>query len=259
MISDNLKSSYNNYLKTAKIEELESLSAFYSNTDPISAESTIIFFDFLRHIAVDSSFRDKWFKLQPSFSNLKDNSEIQQESLFKIVLGILSDNNLEILNQRGKKGQVWYLFANAVASYCSYNQYYFVTQDALEILNKNININKPTSRSKIFNIRNNGKKMLTFEHMCPATQLIDYMIEAKINFNKGFSKIQFESQVLSLLKSYGTVSIITQEENKRLKGELRNRLNSNIPSSTERLLERYEKANIKITDNLIPVFGKMYR
>lgn len=110
MISDNLKLSYNNYLKTAKIEELESLSAFYSNTDPISAESTIIFFDFLRHIAVDSSFRDKWFKLQPSFSNLKDNSEIQQESLFKIVLGILNDNNLEFLNQRGKKGQVWYLF-----------------------------------------------------------------------------------------------------------------------------------------------------
>lgn len=255
--------SYESYSKAAKLEGNESNTPYYINNRnivPVKLE----FIQFLHLISVDKEFRKIWWPTAPSFDNLKDNSVMQQESLMKIILGILNDSNLKELNQYGKRGQVLYLFANAVASYSSYNHYYFISNEALSVVKNNgIDVSSPVTRSKIFNIRHNKNKLLTFEHMCPSTQLIKLLIKLRedheIEKNKS-SNLTLEEKILEKFYDYGLVSIITKDEDEELnRQKLRTHISFDYETSTFNMLDRYKKADIELSKTLIPVYGKMYR
>lgn len=260
-----IKKAYESYLKTAKLESNESNTPYYINNRNI-VPVKIEFKQFLHLISVDKEFRKTWWETAPSFKNLKDNSLMQQDSLMKIIMGILKDSNLKELNQYGKRGQVLYLFANAVASYSSYNHYYLISTKALSVLkNNDIDVSSPVTRSKIFNIRAelpDRKKLLTFEHMCPSTQLIKLLIELRENHesrkNKS-SNLSLDDKVLEKFYEYGLVCIITKDEDMNLTGKLRTDLSFSSKTSTFNMLDRYEKAKIELAETLIPVYGKMYR
>lgn len=262
MIEKLIRESFEKYLKVAEIESNESNMPYYINQRNIVPEK-VDFFQFLHSISVDKKFREWWWETAPSFENLNDNSFMQQDSLMKIIIGILNDPNLKELNQNGKKGQVLYLFANAVASYSSYNHYYLISTEALSVLKKNdIDVSSPVTRSKIFHIRHNRKKLLTFEHMCPSTQLIKLLIKLRENHESGENKssnLSLDEKILEKFYEYGLVCIITKDEDMRLKGKLRTDLSFSSKTSTFNMLDRYEKANIELAKTLIPVYGKMYR
>jgi|TARA_B110000285_G_scaffold104516_1_gene118976 hypothetical protein len=262
MIEKLIRESFQKYLKVAEIESNESNMPYYINQRNIVPEK-VDFFQFLHLISVDKEFRNKWWKTAPLFGGLKDNSLIQQDSLMKIIIGILNDPNLKDLNQHGKKGQVLYLFGNAVASYSNYNHYYLISKEALLVLkNNDIDVSSPVTRSKIFDIRHNRKKLLTFEHMCPSSQLIKLLIELRENHESGKNKssnLSLNEKILEKFYDYGLVCIITKDEDMGLKGKLRTDLSFSSKTSTSNMLDRYEKANIELANTLIPVYGKMYR
>ena len=257
-----IKEAYESYLKIAKLESNESNTPYYINNRNI-VPVKIEFEQFLHSVSVDKEFREKWWKTAPSFENLNDNSVMQQDSLMKIIMGILKDSNLKELNQYGKRGQVLYLFANAVASYSSYNHYYLISTEALSVLkNNDIDVSSPVTRSKIFNIRHNRKKLLTFEHMCPSTQLIKLLIKLRENHESGenyLSNLSLDEKILEKFYEYGLVCIITKDEDVRLKGKLKTELSFSSKTSTFNMLDRYKQANIELVKTLIPVYGKMYR
>ena len=257
-----IKEAYESYLKIANLESNESNTPYYINNRNI-IPTKIKFKQFLHLISVDKEFRERWWETAPSFENLNDNSLMQQDSLMKIIMGILKDSNLKELNQYGKKGQVLYLFANAVASYSSYNHYYLISAEALSVLkNNDIDVSSPVTRFEIFNIRHNRKKLLTYEHMCPSTQLIKLLIKLRENHVSGENKsssLSFDEKILEKFYEYGLVCIITKDEDMRLKGKLRTDLSFSTKTSTFNMLDRYEKANIELAETLIPVYGKMYR
>lgn len=262
MIEKLIRESFQKYLKVAEIESNESNMPYYINQRNIVPEK-VDFFQFIHLISVDKEFRNKWWKTAPLFDGLKDNSLIQQNSLMKIIIGILNDPNLKDLNQHGKKGQVLYLFGNAVASYSNYNHYYLISKEALLVLkNNDIDVSSPVTRSKIFDIRHNRKKLLTFEHMCPSSQLIKLLIELRENHESGKNKssnLSLNEKILEKFYDYGLVCIITKDEDMGLKGKLRTDLSFSSKTSTSNMLDRYEKANIELANTLIPVYGKMYR
>jgi hypothetical protein len=217
----------------------------------------------MRQITVNVDFSKQWMEYQTSlFDGLRDNSPIQQETLLSIITAFLKDNNLKEIEKNGK-GQVWYLFANAVASYSSYNRYYWISKEAMKVLDDEKINTFPVTRSKIFQIRDDDrKKVLTFEHMCPATQLIKFLLSAKAECGKHPDDVQFEGEIKKIMDDYGLVAIITKEEDKKLSGNWKSKVNekfSDIP--LERMLNRYEneKVKIELEDKIIPVYGKMYR
>ena len=93
-----IKEAYESYLKIAKQESNESNTPYYINNRNI-VPVKIEFEQFIHSISVDKEFREKWWKTAPSFENLNDNSMMQQDSLMKIIIGILKDSNLKELNQ----------------------------------------------------------------------------------------------------------------------------------------------------------------
>jgi hypothetical protein len=197
---------------------------------------------------------------------LRDNSELQQESLLRLISAFVQDENIDKILTTGK-GQFWYLFANAVASFSNYNYYYWTSKEALRVLEQNgIEGLDPVSRSKIFQIRKDGKKLLVFEHMCPATQLIRLILEQKEfilkNHNK-WSKLSLNDSIKrmieKLLHDYGLVAIVTKEEDQNLRGDWRNKLDFSSPGAMSQMMHRYESVGIKLEKKLIPVYGKMYR
>jgi len=257
--------AFDDYSRTANIERDESISRSVRNHWPdLSLQ------EFRRLLSVDANFRKNYDPNYESNLNLtknRDNSFRQQRVLLRIIQTILEDENLPEIRKSGK-GQVWYLLGNAVASYSSYNPYYWISTSALIVLNEyGIDVNRPVSRSKIFQIRKKDrKKILTFEHMCPSSQLIDLLIEKvgsiSVNINQG-SYLSKEDQILKAIKlffkEYGLVAIITKDEDSKLVGDLRTKLDTNIAISLDRMLNRYNKSGITLADDLIPVFGKMYR
>ena len=73
-----------------------------------------------------------------------------KESLLLIIISFFEKVDLKEIRKTGK-GQVWYLLANAIASYCSYNSYYWLSMDAKRILMMNsFNLNCAHSRNSIF-------------------------------------------------------------------------------------------------------------
>ena len=221
--------------------------------------SNIEIFNYNHKLCVDGDFRYicSEYDYPPRYL---ENSEVQKEILLNIILTVLEDSNLDKINQHGKKGQVWYLFGNAIASYSSHNPFYLISESASKILTKEgIVIDKPISRSKIYNLKNNNKKVLTFEHMCPSSQLIKYLISLKENYTQK-QNINFKLKVMELMKNYGLVSVITQEENNIINDKkLRSSLLDDYNDPLLKMINRYEKCNIKLHEKLIPVYGKMYR
>lgn len=144
---------------------------------------------------------------------------------------------------------------------------YWVSSKALEILhNHEINGVSPVTRNKIFQIRHQGKKLLVFEHMCPATQLIKLILKQKDlikNTHNKWSRLTLDTSikimVQELLHDYGLVAIVTKEEDQNLRGELRNELDLTKEDSLNQMLNRYQAAGIFLEKKLIPVYGKMYR
>ena len=258
MINIELNKSFSKFRKENS-KELQSILTVNNSNRNLNIEN-IEFFYFLHKLSVSSEFRDKWFNIS-HFNNIKDNSTIQQSSLLKIIITILEDENLNHFNNRGNKGQVWYLFANAVASYSSHNPYYMISEKSIKILNNfQINFKKPISRSKIFNVRDNGKKLLTFEHMCPSTYLIKKMIEYRVKFFENNNQKTFKEEIKTILESYGLVSIITKEEDDMInKNNLRTNLYEITNSGLINMYYRYKISNIKLSETLVPVYGKMYR
>lgn len=214
-------------------------------------------FENYHKICVDGDFRSLCSKYNYPSTYL-ENSEVQKEILLSIILAVLEDPNLDKINQKGKKGQVWYLFGNAVASYSSHNPFYLISESASKILDKEgIVPDKPIRRSKIYHLKNNNKKLLTFEHMCPSAQLIKELISLKENYTQNKN---LKLKVKELMENYGLVSVITQDENKIINdNKLRSSLLDDYKDPLLKMINRYEKCNIKLHEELIPVYGKVYR
>lgn len=222
--------------------------------------------EFMREICVNPIFRNKWYTSQDLFNGLKDNSVIQQKSLLRLILTVVQDENINEIRSSGK-GQVWYLFANAVASYSSYNNFYWISQGASKVLvDYDIDSSKPVTRNRIFQIRRERKKLLVFEHMCPATQLIYLILEKKRFIQEEYSQYSqcsinelIDKMIKKLLREYGLVAIVTKEEDNKLSGSLRNKLDLSKHGSLPQMMNRYDSAGIGLENKLIPVYGKMYR
>lgn len=247
-----------------KQEELHFLYNNYRSST--NSNTSLSIWEFMGKLTTNQDFRIKFGK-DDFFDNEKDNSRLQQDSLLNIILAITLDVNINRI-QEGGKGQVWYLFANAVASFASYNPYYWVSEQASEQLKRrNIDDSIPISRSKIFQVRNEErKKIFLFEHLCPATHLIKLIlartqkIREEANTSNNFEvKIQIASEIKKLFQDYGIVAVITKEEDAKLKSTLRTRLDSSISNPMEQMLTRYKTADISLCEKMIPVFGKMYR
>ena len=247
-----------------KKEELHHL--FNSYQTSAYSNSSLSIWEFMGKLTTDQDFRIK-FGGNSLLENGKDNSKLQQDTLLNIILAITLDNNIKKIQESGK-GQVWYLFANAVASYASYNPYYWVSEQASEYLKYlNVEDSTPVSRSKIFQIRTpERKKIFLFEHLCPATHLIELILARTQGLRDDLSKldnsemkIQVASEIKKLFQDYGIVAVITKEEDAKLKSTLRTRLDSSISNPMEQMRARYDSAGISLCEKLIPVFGKMYR
>jgi hypothetical protein len=163
-----------------KQEELHLLFNNYRTS--VRSNDSLSIWEFMGKLTTDQDFRMKFGKATP-FEKAKDNSDLQQDSLLNIILSITLDRNIKKIQASGK-GQVWYLFANAVASYASYNPFYWVSKNASEHLEKlQVDISIPISRSKIFQIRTlERKKIFLFEHLCPATYLIELILDRTQEF-----------------------------------------------------------------------------
>ena len=247
--------------KSTMLKDFEKCFLAYQKNEARENDDDIIW-EFMHLITVNVKFSKKWMKLsEPQkllIKDLRDNSPIQQETLLRIITKFLEDENLEKI-ESGGKGQVWYLFANAVASYSSYNRYYWISKGAMEVLEANkINTSSPVTRSKIFQIRDaDRKKILTFEHMCPVTQLIEFLLSEKQKDKKVTLK-----RVKTIMEDYGLVAIITKKEDKKLSGTWKSTVNvESSKTPLKRMLNRYdnEKLKIDLEKKLIPVYGKMYR
>jgi len=94
--------------------------------------------------------------------------------------------------------------------------------------------------------------------MCPATQLIEYMIKLKNNRTKWSNK-SLEIEIKNLLMEYGLVAILTKIEDKNIPSNLTKKLNNIKMKSSEKMLDRYNQADIVLEKTLITVYGKMYR
>ena len=94
--------------------------------------------------------------------------------------------------------------------------------------------------------------------MCPATQLIEYMIKLKNNRTK-WSYKSLEIEIKNLLMEYGLVAILTKIEDKNIPSNLTKKLNNIKMKSSEKMLDRYNQADIVLEKTLITVYGKMYR
>ncbi len=247
-----------------KKEELHHLLNTYRSST--NSNPSLSIWEFMGKLTTDQDFRIKFGK-DDFFDREKDNSRLQQDSLLNIILAITLDVNINRIQESGK-GQVWYLFANAVASYASYNPYYWVSEQASEQLKqRNIEDSIPISRFKIFQVRNKErKKIFLFEHLCPATHLIELILartqglrDDLSKLNNSEVKIQIVSEIKKLFQDYGIVAVITKEEDAKLKSTLRTRLDSSISNPMEQMRARYKTAGISLCEKLIPVFGKMYR
>ena len=245
-------------------EELQDLLSYYHTK--VNLNNPLTIWDFMGKLTTNRDFRIQLGKAT-LFENAKDNSNLQQDLLLNIIVGITLDSNIKRIQDTGK-GQVWYLFANAVASYASYNPFYWVSENASEHLEKlQIDVSIPISRSKIFQIRTpDRKKIFLFEHLCPATYLIELILDRTQEFRDDSSKLdklevkaQVVSEIKKLFQDYGIVAVITKEEDAKLKSTLRTRLDSSISTPMEQMRARYETAGISLCEKLIPVFGKMYR
>jgi len=247
-----------------KQEELHLLFNTYRTS--VRSNDSLSIWEFMGKLTTDQDFRMKFGKATP-FEKAKDNSDLQQDSLLNIILSITLDRNIKKIQASGK-GQVWYLFANAVASYASYNPFYWVSEQASEQLKYlNVEDSTPVSRSKIFQIRTpERKKIFLFEHLCPATHLIELILARTQGLRDDLSKLdnsevkaQVASEIKKLFQDYGIVAVITKEEDAKLKSTLRTRLDSSISNPMEQMRARYDSAGISLCEKLIPVFGKMYR
>ena len=261
----NVENAFKKFLHAQEIERRESHTAYYSEQSELIFSISSIW-EFMREVCVNAAFRNHWYDPPEFFEGLKDNSELQQESLLRLISAFVQDENIDKIRTTGK-GQFWYLFANAVASFSNYNNYYWTSKEALKVLEQNgIDGSVPVSRSKVFQIRKDGKKLLVFEHMCPATQLIRLILEQKKfilkNHNK-WSQLSLNDSIKrmieNLLHDYGLVAIVTKEEDLNLKGDWRNKLDFSEPDALSQMMYRYESAGIQLDKKLIPVYGKMYR
>jgi hypothetical protein len=196
-------------------------------------------------------------------------SDLQKEILLDIITHILIDPRIREIERSGK-GQVWYLLANAVASYASYNHLYWLSTEAMSLLRQeNIDYKKPLTRYSLFNIRDagvkRGAKKLTFEHMCPATHLIDEILneislQDSGNYQNQSTYTGAKEIVSSLLDSYSVVAVITKLEDGRIPKEYRSKLGGDIDTPPlDRMINRYNASGICLEQTLLVVYGKMYR
>lgn len=261
----NVENTFKKFLHAQEIERRESHTAYYSEQSELIFSISSIW-EFMREVCVNPIFRDRWYAPTEFLQGFKDNSQLQQESLLRLISAFVQDENIDKIRASGK-GQFWYLFANAVASFSNYNNYYWTSKEALKVLEQNgIDGSDPVSRSKIFQIRKDGKKLLVFEHMCPATQLIRLILEQKkfiLNNHNKWSQLSLNDSIKrmieELLHDYGVIAIITKEEDLNLKGDWRNNLDFSEPDALSQMMHRYDAVGIELVKKLIPVYGKMYR
>lgn len=178
-----------------------------------------------------------------------------------------TDSRIDEIYRTGK-GQTWYLFANAVASFSSYNRYYGISTGALEIIvERKIDLGKPVSRRSLFDIRDsNGEKILTYEHLCPATYMIEILlssVKSIIEEYRGKDSNELENKIRLCIKErmikYGMVAVITKKEDSQLNGFLKYKLRTNQARPIDQMKERYKEAGIELASKYITVYGKMYR
>lgn len=263
-MGNTIEDSFAQFLKAQELEKRESRAPYNSPLDRIFDIKTV--WEFMRELSVNPNFRKSWHTASGFFDGLKDNSTIQQEALFRLISAFVQEPNVDAILESGK-GQFWYLFANAVASYSNYNNYYWVSKGGWEILiNNGIDDSIPVTRNKIFQIRHERKKLLVFEHLCPATQLISLMLSAKEKINRDNNKWSsnsisdaINSMIRTHLHNYGLVAIITKEEDLQLTGDLRDKIDTKLNSPLEQMMSRYNAVGIDLEKKLIPVYGKMYR
>ena len=258
--------AYQDYGRALAIEEYES----HSNISSISLNKDYgSFIEFIAGLSVDYNLLERWAPevLKIDYTNVSDNSTLQKEFLLDIICSIISNPKLDAVISSGK-GQVFYLLGNAVASYSLYNTAYLLSKEAQnEISKAGINISELNTRNKYFDLRDeNNKKILTFEHMCPSSNLIQMMIERARDLtskNNKWSQHDLSTAIRlamsSLLGDYGLVAILTKEEDKKLKGHLRTKINMEIQGPLNQMLDRYNSVSIELLNLVVPVYGSMKR
>ena len=86
------------------------------------------------------------------------------------------------------------------------------------------------------------------------------MIEYRVKFFENNNQKTFKEEIKTILESYGLVSIITKEEDDMInKNNLRTNLYEMTNSELINIYYRYKISNIKLSETLVPVYGKMYR
>ena len=91
-----------------KKEDLYDLmTKYHASVKPNDSNTTdsLRIWEFMGRLTTDHDFRIKWGITTP-LENVKDNSNLQQDSLLKIILGITLDSNIRKI-QKICKGKDW--------------------------------------------------------------------------------------------------------------------------------------------------------
>jgi hypothetical protein len=251
------ESAYLEYQKTIETESRENHVPFYSKE---SYHKT--FFparnidEFIILCSSDVDFFERWIQENShirKFSPKQDESIAQKKIILELISFLVFNSEIWDLKTNG---QIYYILNNAIASWSGYNHLFFTSNSAQQILEDELGNCEVYSRSSIFNIRDeNSKKILTFEHVVPVSIQREFIRqEIKNGHLKNINDLN------TVLSTFGAITIITQEENKKLRDlKLNTSMGENIELTHDSLWQRYRTAEIQVSDELIPVRGKMYR
>lgn len=155
----------------------------------------------------------------------------------------------------GRKGQMGYLNGNQTASYPNTQSYYLITKGAKKFLTDiGYDLSKPLTRNSLHSIRDeNGKKILTYEHMIPSKVITDKFRE--MYEDTGNITIKEVQNILDMCK----VTIMLQTENTLInqagyKSQMPK--NCNIEKNPE---IRYEMSGVELSNTNVRMYGAIKR
>jgi hypothetical protein len=187
------------------------------------------------------------------------NSDLEQQT--ELFNSLLSRFNRDSFWNLKDKGHVHYIMNNEIASWSLYNDEYFMTDKAEElIVSRGFDVSKTHTRTSIFNIRSNGNgqgkgtKLATFEHMVPAS--VQFGLIKSVYGEKGEV---ISDDLHNILHLCGKVVVMTKDENRLL---VDGKLNQAMPDSWnlgDNPIVRYTQVGIKLSNNILKVKGRMMR
>ena len=154
---------------------------------------------------------------------------------------------LKIKEVRDLKGDSGYLLSNMIAKVTLANSEYFISNEALKLINKmNIDLKKTYKRGKFY-----GKKQpFVYEHSIPASIVRSQLLD--------LAPLE-QSEVENILSSAGSVAMILREEDKKLSGM---KLARKMPQGWgwgDDEFARYKTAGIELSREKLLIEGPICR